>query len=178
MQGGWVPHLPLKSVAAETLSTLQDWAQRHYQVKISGKNSSSSQTYWGIALSYLNSEEPWGDWILLLQCLLRRSEWHQLRRNLAGHNLLILCHLHPFFQQCQLAAFELFKFSFSPSVSAAQDCKSLSCKRKPRQPLSLQASVGLFLRQKMSLASLLLTLRSTLLFPVHLLLPGYCVLVC
>lgn len=60
---GWVPHLPLKLVGAETLSTLQDWAQRHYQVKLLGRSSSSSQAFWGIALSYLNSEEPWGDWI-------------------------------------------------------------------------------------------------------------------
>jgi len=66
---------------------------------------------------------------------------------------------------------EPFKLSFSHSVSAAQDCKSLSCKRKTRQSLSLQASVGLFLCQKKSLASLLLTLRSTLLLPVHLFLP-------
>lgn len=149
MEGGWVPQLPLKSLGAEPLSTMQDWAQRHYRVKISGKLVAALRLTEELHCLTETAKNLGEAEFLLLQCLLRRSEWHQLRRNLAGHNLLILCHLHPFSEQCQLSAFELFKFSFPPSVSAAQDCKSFSCKRKARQPLSLQASVGLFLCQKM-----------------------------
>lgn len=156
------------------------WELRHPTLdKIEPKNitkprsqektsSSMSQISWGIALSYSNSEEPREVEFLLSQCLLRTSEWHQLRRDLAGCNLLILCHLHPISQQCQLSALELFKFSSSPSVSAAEDCRSFSRRRKPVQPLSLQS----FKHHKMSLASLLWPLRSTGLSPVHLSLPG------
>lgn len=168
MQRGWGPHLPLRSVGAGTPNTWQDRAQEHYQAKTLGKKTQFHLS--DLLRNCIVLFKQWGTWgrlFLLLQCLLRTSEWHQLRGNLAGRNLLILCHLHPISQQCQLSALELFKFSSSPSVSAAQDCRSFSCRRKPVQPLALQS----FPHQRMSLSHCC-DLSGALLPPVHLPLPG------
>lgn len=115
---------------SETPNTWQDRAQKHYQAKISWKKTKNkTQISWGIALSYWNSEEPQGGWVSAVTVPAEESKWHQLRRNLAGRNLLILCHLHPFSQKCQLSALELFQFSsFCLCCTGLQ---SFSCRRKP-----------------------------------------------
>lgn len=57
--------------ASATSEIAGGWATQHHArlspKALSGqdfrKTSCSSQTYWGVALSYWNSEEPWGGWI-------------------------------------------------------------------------------------------------------------------
>lgn len=149
---------------SETPNTWQDRAQKHYQAKISWKKTKNkTQISWGIALSYWNSEEPQGGWVSAVTVPAEESKWHQLRRNLAGRNLLILCHLHPFSQQCQLSALELFQFSsFCLCCTGLQ---SFSCRRKPCSHCHSS-----FPHQKVSLASLLVPFRSTVIYPLEL--PG------